>query len=179
MGNDKRLNLNKGKSIRIIFRYLATAVLIWVALPDITQALPPTGLPVPPVEEHLQPIPELPASPLVEKEAVKPLPTQDIPKHTGCEAYRAEISKYNWNVSIAMKVMKAESGCRTTAIGDNRVIGGIYAPSCGLFQIRTLKGRPSCDQLKHPATNIAWAYKLYGASGWSPWSVCKTVVRCY
>lgn len=98
----------------------------------------------------------------------------------GCEAYRSEISKYNWNVDVALKVMRAESGCNPGAVGDNRVIGGIYAPSCGLFQIRTLQGRPSCSALQNVATNVSWAYRLYSSSGWQPWSVCKNgMVACY
>lgn len=112
---------------------------------------------------------------LVKQEAAteEPKPQQSFP-NKGCETYRAEVAKYDWNVNIALAIMKAESGCRTNAVGDNRVIGGIYAPSCGLLQIRTLSGRPNCDQLKNPATNIAWAHKLYRASGWKPWTVYKT-----
>lgn len=71
-----------------------------------------------------------------------------------------------------MAVLQAESHCRTDAVGDTWVIGGLYAPSCGLFQVRTLEGRPSCDELKDPATNIAWAWKLYNSPrGWTHWSV--------
>lgn len=115
---------------------------------------------------------EEPKTPVVEEaQAVVTPPTQDIPKQTGCEAYRSEIAKYDWNVNIAMAIMQAESGCRTIAKGDDRVIGGIHAPSCGLFQVRTLPGRPTCEQLKDPATNIAWAYKLYSGRSWRPWSV--------
>lgn len=114
-------------------------------------------------------------APTVTPEPPKPKPV--YPK--GCENYRNLISQYNWNIDVALQVMRAESGCNPNAVGDNRVIGGIYAPSCGLFQIRTLKGRPSCDQLQNPTTNVEWAYKLYQASGWKPWSVCKTKVKCY
>lgn len=99
----------------------------------------------------------------------------------GCENYVAEASKYNWNVTIAVNIMRAESGCNPYSVGDNRVINGLYAPSCGLMQIRTLQGRPSCEQLKDPATNIQWAYKLYSNRGnWNDWSVCKNgAARCY
>jgi hypothetical protein len=97
----------------------------------------------------------------------------------GCENYTNEIAKYNWNVQVAVNVMRAESGCNPTAIGDNYAINGLHAPSCGLYQIRTLPGRPSCEQLQDPQTNIAWAYKLYTASGWQPWSVCRHTVSCY
>jgi hypothetical protein len=71
-----------------------------------------------------------------------------------------------------MAVMQAESGCNPTSVGDTRPINGLLAPSCGLFQIRTLKGRPSCEALKDPATNIEWAYKISNnGTNWKPWSV--------
>ena len=68
--------------------------------------------------------------------------------------------------------MQAESGCNQNAVGDTSPINGLLAHSCGLFQVRTLAGRPSCEQLKDPATNIQWAYKISGnGSNWRPWSV--------
>ena len=125
--------------------------------------------------------------PVVIEPVVEPVPAPvvaKVPQPTvhpiGCENYRQLISQYEWNVEVALKVMYAESGCNPSAKGDNRVIGGIYAPSCGLFQIRTLAGRPTCEQLQNPTTNIEWAIKLYRASGWQPWSVCKNgKVSCY
>lgn len=98
-------------------------------------------------------------------------PTQDIPKQTGCEAYREEVSKYDWNINLMLAIAKAESGCRTDAVGDNYPIRGLHAPSCGLFQVRSLKGRPSCEALKDPSTNIYWAYKIYKGQGLKAWSV--------
>lgn len=66
----------------------------------------------------------------------------------------------------------AESGCNSDAVGDNYPINGLLAPSCGLYQIRTLQGRPTCEQLHDPAINIEWAYKISnGGSNWNPWSV--------
>lgn len=140
-----------------------------------------------PVEEVVT---ELPAvEPTVEKREVveevapvppKPQPQQPVVHPVGCEHYRELVSKYAWNTNIALAVMKAESGCNPNAVGDQFVIRGLYAPSCGLMQIRTLQGRPSCEQLKDPTTNVAWAWKLYQASGWQPWSVCKNgKVSCY
>ena len=157
-----------------MLRYLATALLIWVAAPDFNKQ-PDTQEPTETVVAYqvqlVQEIDEPQVSKQEEVQTISTPPTQVKPKQTGCEAYRAEIEKYDWNANIAMAIMKAESGCRTTAVGDNYPIGGLHAPSCGLFQVRTLKGRPTCNQLQDPATNIAWAYKLYGASGWKPWSV--------
>ena len=112
---------------------------------------------------------EKPAEPPVQES--QSIPTQNTPKQTGCEEYRSEIAKYDWDINLMTAIMKAESGCRTTAVGDDRVIGGIHAPSCGLFQIRTLSSRPSCSALKDPATNIAWAYRIYQGQGLKAWSV--------
>ena len=99
----------------------------------------------------------------------------------GCENYATLIRKYfGASYGIALRVAKAESGCNPQAVGDNYPIGGLHAPSCGLFQVRTLRGRPTCEQLKNPETNVQWAKKLFLASGWQPWTVCtKGVVSCY
>lgn len=70
-----------------------------------------------------------------------------------------------------MAIMQAESGCTPTAVGDNYPIAGLLAPSCGLLQIRTLEGRPDCESLKDPATNIEWAYKIYTGQSYNAWSV--------
>lgn len=99
------------------------------------------------------------------------------PLATGCEKWRPLVEKYGWDIRTAMAVMQAESRCDINAVGDTWEIGGITAPSCGLFQVRTLKGRPSCEELKDPGTNVEWAYRLYVASKdrgndpWYPWSV--------
>jgi hypothetical protein len=92
---------------------------------------------------------------------------------TTCADYRHLVDQYDWDKRIAAAVMKAESNCNTEAVGDTWVIGGIYAPSCGLMQIRTLSGRPDCETLKNASVNLEWAYKLYKANGWQPWSVYK------
>jgi len=94
---------------------------------------------------------------------------------TGCEQYRAEFSKYDWDVRVMMAIMEAESthdyiSCDPNAVGDNYVINGLLAPSCGLLQIRTLVGRPTCEQLKDPTTNVEWGYKIFTSQGLSAWS---------
>lgn len=95
-----------------------------------------------------------------------------VPAVTGCEAVRQEASKYSWDVETVVRIAKAESGCNTYAVGDNYVIGGIHAPSCGVMQIRTLAGRPTCEQLKDLSVNIAWAYKVSNnGTTFNPWSV--------
>ncbi len=113
--------------------------------------------------------------------AVTPAPKPEVASvhPSGCANYQHIIDRYNWNKQVIAAICHAESGGNPYAVGDTRVIGGIYAPSCGLFQIRTLAGRPSCEQLKDPETNIAWAHRIYSGQGLSAWSVCKTKVRCY
>ena len=40
---------------------------------------------------------------------------------------------------------------------------------------RTLAGRPSCDELKDPKTNLEWAWKISNqGTNWSAWSVYKS-----
>lgn len=101
----------------------------------------------------------------------QPTSTLTTPKNKGCEEYRSEISKYDWDVNLMMAIMKAESGCRTNAVGDDYPIRGVHAVSCGLFQVRSIGTRPSCSALKDPATNIAWAYRIYQGQGLKAWSV--------
>lgn len=98
-----------------------------------------------------------------------------------CENYKWIFEKYNWNIETVISVCEAESNGKKDAVGD----GHNPPVSCGLLQIRTLEGRPSCEKLKDPEINIAYAYQLYEDSlaktgnGWLPWSVCKNgTVNC-
>ncbi len=91
-----------------------------------------------------------------------------------CLDFYEEVSKYNWNVDVAMNIMKAESGCNPNAINktDNhrQCLG-----SFGLFQI-------SCttSTTLDPKENIRLAYEeKYLKGGWKHWSVCKNgLVNC-
>jgi hypothetical protein len=66
----------------------------------------------------------------------------------------------------------AESKGNSQAVGDNYPINGLLAPSCGLMQIRTLEGRPSCEELLDPKTNIDWAYKISNnGTNFNPWTM--------
>jgi hypothetical protein len=87
---------------------------------------------------------------------------------TDCEEYRSEIEKYDWPVETAMWVCYEESNGYPNAVGDTTT----KYVSVGLFQIRTLDGRPSEVELKDVKTNIEWAYKIWKEGGWQPWSVC-------
>lgn len=119
---------------------------------------------------------------LTEPQAVEivpePVAIPEISHPIGCENYRQLISQYDWNHEVILQIAHAESGCNPSAVGDDRVIGGVYAPSCGLMQVRTLSSRPPCNELKDPATNIAWAYRIYQGQGYRAWSVCQSKVNC-
>ena len=91
-----------------------------------------------------------------------------------CLKYKDIIDDYDWPVDIALNVCKEESSGNPNNVGDRHTA---YV-SCGLMQVRALPGRPSCEELKDPATNIAFAYELWKNEGWRPWSVCRTVVDC-
>lgn len=126
---------------------------------------------------------EQPLPPAKVEEVKTPVETPPEPVAThpiGCEHYRHLVQQYDWNVEVAIRIMQAESSCNPYSVGDNYPINGLHAPSCGLFQIRTLPGRPTCEELKNPEVNIAWANRLYQANGYSPWSVCNNgIARCY
>lgn len=69
--------------------------------------------------------------------------------------------------TLACAIMLAESGGNQYAVGDRN-----NPPvSVGLFQIRTLKGRPSKEALFNPQTNIEYAKKLRTSGGFGHWSV--------
>jgi hypothetical protein len=75
---------------------------------------------------------------------------------------------------IAIAIAKAESGLNPEAVGDLHITfekdGKLMGMSCGLFQVRILEGRPDCETLKDPETNVRYAKALYDKSGFQPWS---------
>lgn len=92
----------------------------------------------------------------------------------GCEQYRGLVSKYAWNVDVAMSVMRAESGCNPSA-ANTRDNHGVCMGSFGLFQISCHGGR-----IFDPAQNVAAAWGKYQARGWQPWGVCTSgKVSCF
>jgi hypothetical protein len=70
--------------------------------------------------------------------------------------------------------MLAESEGDPSSIGDKHLIfqknGVDMGMSCGLFQVRVIENRPSCDELLNTDFNIRVARSLYEKSGWSIWS---------
>ena len=94
-----------------------------------------------------------------------------------CEAYRDIISKYSWNVEVAMNVCKAESSGNPN--NENLLDYHSFANcrgSFGLFQINCSHGR-----VFDPEKNIAIAHAMYEVRKWQPWAfhTCKVVVKCY
>jgi hypothetical protein len=75
----------------------------------------------------------------------------------------------------AKNVMMGESGGRSDAVGDNYPIRGETIPSVGLFQIRTLPGRPTAEQLKNPELNVKYAADMQKNQGWGPWTVAHNL----
>jgi len=110
---------------------------------------------------------------VVHEQTVTPVVTAVKP---ACDSYDALLIENfgSENLITAKAIMRAESGCRHDSVGDNHITyaqnGVTYGMSCGLFQIRFLPGRPNCEQMKNPSENIAYAGRLFKASGWKPWS---------
>lgn len=80
------------------------------------------------------------------------------------------ICSKDWDCKLAIAIFKAESGLRCEAVGDGHLKVGEYGASYGIAQIRYLKGRPKPEQLLDCEFNINYAYGMYKAQGWKPWS---------
>lgn len=94
---------------------------------------------------------------------------------SGCSNYLDEVSKYDWDVDIAMSIMKAESGCNPNAL-NREDSHNICTGSAGLFQISCHSGL-----VFDPVENIRIAYydKYSTQRGWGHWSVCTNgMVNC-
>lgn len=92
------------------------------------------------------------------------VPTPRPVAQGGCEAYRSLVAQYDWNVNIAMAVMRAESGCNPNA-ANLRDRHANCTGSFGLFQLACFWTSTPYD----PAHNVAKAYEIYSRSGWKPW----------
>lgn len=85
-----------------------------------------------------------------------------------CESYRGMVAKYNWDVSTMMRIMNAESSCTPTKnnwTDHHATCDGSY----GLFQIGCIHGY-TWQSMQSPSANIAAAYKIYLAQGYTAWS---------
>ena len=100
----------------------------------------------------------------------------------GCERFRPLVAKYDWDVDIAMAVMKAESDC-----DPNRYNGTLNTDGtndAGLMQVNSRHDPTS--RRYDPGYNIALSYKIYRdrksweTNGWKAWSSCfNSRVKCY
>lgn len=84
----------------------------------------------------------------------------------------SELSKYDWNLSDAYKIMMQESGNNPLQINDNPRTGDY---SVGCFQINLIGNmrhtRPPESWLLNPTNNVKYAYEMYSAQGRT---FCKT-----
>ncbi len=97
------------------------------------------------------------------------------------ESWRPLVQKhFGKETDNALRIMECESHGDENAIGDGHLTfwrnGKEYGSSYGLFQIRNLPGRPAPEWLLVPENNVQYAYKLYQASKWNPWT-CKRVLQ--
>jgi len=89
-----------------------------------------------------------------------------VPKTRNCESYRSLVEQYDWNIDIAMAIMKAESGCNPTVTNWQDHHKGCSG-STGLFQVGCINAPR--EQMEDPVKNIAKSYQLYSSRGWQPW----------
>lgn len=89
-------------------------------------------------------------------------------KTANCADYRGLVAQYDWDVDVAMAVMRAESGCNAN----------ILSRTCdrGLMQVNCVhkaKVAGNLSALFNPETNIRVAYAIYKGAGWRAWSAYK------
>ena len=83
------------------------------------------------------------------------------------------------NAKIMTAIAVGESGLDLNILGDTTIQTGVWGPSVGLFQVRTLKAdtgkgttRDINALLNNPAKQAQSAYEIYKeAGGFGPWSV--------
>lgn len=96
-------------------------------------------------------------------------PEQLAPQPQGCDSYRTMFSQYDWNVTTAIAVCKAESGGDTNALSS----------TCdrGLMQINCVHADMvdgDLSKLYNPTINISVAHRVYLSQGWAGWSTYKS-----
>jgi hypothetical protein len=94
----------------------------------------------------------------------------------GAEYYN-EISKYDWDISLAYSIMVLESSGNAYAKNnkDYHYTGKCWG-SYGLFQLACFRG--NLETLYDPKENIRLAYELWKVEGWKPWGVCGDKINC-
>ncbi len=80
---------------------------------------------------------------------------------------------------IATAIAWAESGLNPDAIGDENLEDEKWGPSCGLWQVRSLRAHAGTGlerdrmRLFDPAFNARSMVTISGGTNWQPWSVFK------
>lgn len=96
-------------------------------------------------------------------------PAPSKPAPANCEQYRPLLAAYDWDVSVALAVMQAESGCNPRA--DNTGLNRDGSNDKGLMQINSIHRDLVGDTERFdPAANIRAAWHIYHGSGWRAWS---------
>lgn len=92
---------------------------------------------------------------------------------------RKEVSKYYWNVEVAMEVIWEESNFVATAYNPewhydrngNKICQGSY----GAGQIACVHYQENPERLKDLSFNIKMMWKVFQEQGATAWGVCKPV----
>ena len=104
---------------------------------------------------------------------VKAEEIQMLPLQPENEIIEKIYAKFGKDGRVATAIAFSESGLKNVK-GDILLEfiheGKVMGHSCGIFQIRVLNGRPTCEELMDVDTNIDYAYKIFQRFGFSPWS---------
>lgn len=139
---------------------------IAISIPNYVQGSPKNSL-INPQAGVVQVIPVVNAKSLEDTAA-------PVVKEKSVEDLIIETFGDKWRIAYA--VARAESGLRPHAIGDYTLDfkgkdGNVYGASYGVFQIRSLPGRPMVKDLLDAKFNIEYAYKMSkGGTVWTAWS---------
>lgn len=124
-----------------------------------------------------------PKQPEVPQKAVTPVRKALVAKKAyvsvDCEAFRPEVSKYDWDVEIVLAIAEKESGCNPlnhNLKDKHKVCTGSY----GLLQVGCLHYAKGED-INNVPLNIAKAYVIYSErkNTFRAWTTCKLVSGCF
>lgn len=156
--------------------------------PPLPEAVQPETSHVEAVQEPIEPVSvpepiqavetlvEAPSAPVeqvpVVEQTINQAEANVVLNPVGCANYRHLVEQYDWDVSIAMAVMQAESGCNPGAENWSDSHGSCSG-SKGLFQLACFWPGAlgySYESLYDPASNVAMAYQIYKrGDSWRPW----------
>lgn len=157
----------------LLMKALAASAILAASL-----TIPQTVYSTDPVMEYPAAMAAATSSPKV---VVRKTETRKVPGD--CTMYSDIIGKYDWPVTVAMRICRDESGGDTNAKnwGDKHYdLNGdlICVSSQGLMQIGCIHPIAlgyTTEDLLVPEKNIAMAYELWKVAGWCPWVTYKGV----